>query len=138
MVFITKEEKKELVVGFIQYVFSEIQIEGWKVRRDELLSNNPGHYHEYVNKDKYEEINDITFNEMMVECNYDENEFIVSLFYPILSTFGWFECWLCQQRPDIYEDSCPLSEWETLYYFINKDNDVEDIKELIGLNHSLK
>jgi hypothetical protein len=139
MVFITKEEKTELVIGFIQHVFSEIQVDGWKRRRDELLFNNTGYYHDYVKKDIYEnEIEDVVFDKMMEDCQGDANEFIISLFYPIISSFGWIECWCCQQRPEIYEEHCPLSEWEMLYNFIYKDNNVDDLKELLGLNISLK
>ena len=64
--------------------------------------------------------------------------FIISLFYPLISTFGWIECWCSQQRPDIYEDQRPFSEWELLYNFIYKDNNVEDLKEILGLNICLK
>ena len=139
MVFVTEEEKRELVIGFIQFVFSEIQVEGWKVRRDELLFNNKGYYHDYVKKDIYEkEIAGNTFHKMMEDCDGDETEFIISLFYPLISTFGWIECWCSQQRPDIYEDQCPFSEWELLYNFIYKENNVEDLKEILGLNICLK
>ena len=31
---ITEKEKRELIVGFIQHVFEEVQTEGWKKRRD--------------------------------------------------------------------------------------------------------
>ena len=35
---ITEEEKREIVIGFVQHVFEEIQVEGWKERRDVLLT----------------------------------------------------------------------------------------------------
>ena len=152
---ITEKEKRELIVGFIQHVFEEVQTEGWKTRRDEFLIQQ-GVY--LQSEDPSRDIPDnMTFDKVMVERNGDVDEVLEFYLYPILSSYEWSESWIYQLRSELDQRGrgvCYWNVWEYLHDFLYKSTCVwdekqrqmmfskmilvDDVKEILDLNVCLK
>jgi hypothetical protein len=128
MLNITKE-KYEMINGFIQHVFEEVQREGWKVRRDELL----------LQHDLYMEcemiLDGITFGEAMETYGNDVDKVMTEYLYPVISNHNWQKAWMIQFKPEL-DKKKHLIMWDALCKFLYSwkvNSSVPEVKEILGL-----
>ena len=149
MLNITEEDTQKLVVEFIQYVFEEVQTEGWKSRRDEFIAL--GDFWENDDDDDY--IDDMTFDKMMETYDYKLNVVISTFLCDVISNLErvWFKAWLSHKRPelDIKEDAkyweywtwCSLNDFiyvEKSWRWRREKVNFDKFKEVLGLGFELK
>ena len=148
---ITEEEARSMIVEFVQHVFEEVQVEGWKARRNELLIRQ-----NLEGTDEGEMPDDITtFDKAMEHYGGDMDEVLSFYLYPILSSSGWVESWIYQNQPELDERArgvCYWNMWEDLYDFMytmtlirvdnqlvfQKKKNLEVMKEVLSLNVCFK
>jgi hypothetical protein len=144
-IFISEEEKQELIIKFTQHVFEEVQTEGWKTRRNELQVQC-GYWGV---QDDFTD--DMTFDKIMERNNYNLDEVISKFLCKVIGNLGtiWFKAWLSQLRPDLDIIQRPMFweywAWNSLnkFLYIEKRRDIEIVnyelvKEVLGLNFDLK
>jgi len=151
MINITEEESCELIIKFIQYVFEEVQTEGWKERRNEFLIQQD----RYVEEEFDINLDDMTFDKAMEK--YGDMDLVISRFlYQVLSNPQWVETWIHHLRPDLdqrHRGFCYYwSAWGKLNDFLYKrpddfvpgqmfyarEIDYDSVKDILGLGFQLK
>ena len=134
---ITEEEKREIVIGFVQHVFEEIQVEGWKERRDVLLAQ-----YKLQMEGDFEYTDKKTFNNALEDYKGNLDDVFTYYLYPILSNPDWVEAWFYKMRPDLderEEGEYYWDAWDALYDFMYMDDIAYDnMKDVLGLNFDLK
>ena len=109
----TEEEKKELIYGFIQYAYKEMQTNGWVARRNEFRLR----YH-MTDTDIDGEII-LSFPKTMDKIyNGDLNKTLERFFCHEISSFGWFDAYCFHQNPELDTRD------EEQYYYYWKFNQV--------------
>jgi len=128
---ITEERKREIIVEFIQYVFGEVQTEGWKTRRAELFPDL------YEWRSEHEITDDMTFGRATADYGGDVDEVIHHYFNTILSNPNWLEEWVYYAHPELdqREEGEYWNGWDMLYELMCQ---VNFVKEILGLDFELK
>jgi len=126
-----------IVVEFIQYVYGEVQTEGWKIRRDELIA---GCDFRLETDFEFDFPDDLTFCKMM-NNGEDLEEIISSFLFPILTNKDWFKAWMIRFKPDLDEQShwikwCVLCDF--MYGWKTCDDRFDVMKNILDLEISLK
>ena len=128
--------EQEIVKGFIQYVFEELQTEGWKTRRDDMIANCD---FRSVTDFEFDFPDDLTISKML-NSGDDLDEVIMSFLFPILTNQDWMKAWLIRYQPDLDEER-HWSMWDALYTFMYNwqvTTRIDDVKEILGLDLCFK
>lgn len=96
---ITEEKKQQIVFEFIQYVYGEIQNEGWKGRRDLLIA---GGNFTLETDFEFDFPDDLTIWKM-INNGEDFDEIISSFLFPILSNKDWMKAWIIRFQTELTE-----------------------------------
>jgi len=148
MISLTQEEQIELINGFIQFAYAEMQMDDWTTRRrlfrDEF--NITGCGREIDNRTKP------TFSVAMEQIHDGSLEdTLYDFFCKGIQSFGWFDAYCLQQRPDLdtretdvyyywqFEDMLNNWLWYTDHTLNGTAVDgVGMIKDILGLEICLK
>ena len=142
--------KRETIFEFIRYVYEEVQDEGWKTRKDELLARYGLQVNETETlKDFLEQhqlhmecevkLDDMTFGRAMERYGIMD-EVISSYLYPVLSSFEWMKAWMKEFKPELDEGK-HLMMWDALCNFMYNwkvRSRVNEVKDFLGLEICLK
>ena len=141
---ITKEEKTELFIGFIRYVFDEIQTEGWMTRKHELLFKY--NFYFMKNEECLKQMDIMTFDKAMEK--YGNMDDVISKFLCQVHCNYWLEAWILELHPELeyyVDDYAEDGElWDDFDKFLYKPSDgvssaymkgidYDKIKEILGL-----
>jgi hypothetical protein len=145
MVFTTEEERTEIIYGFIQFAYGEMQTDGWALRRNEFRLQ-----HHMADPD-IDNRNQRSFQETM-EKRYDGDleVTLIHFFCNEIKSSGWFDSYCFQQRPEMdTRDEDYYYYWEfdeILYDWIDSDHYIGDVmvdvseklKDILGLDFCMK
>jgi len=145
MVFTTEEEKKEMIYGFIQFAYGEMQTSGWATRRNEFRQQ------QHMADPDIDNRNQGTFQETM-ETRYDGNLelTLIHFFCNEIESRGWFDSYCFQQHPELdTRDEDYYYYWkfdEILYEWVDSDHRIGDVdvdvadmlKDILGLDFCMK
>jgi hypothetical protein len=137
---IFEEKKQQIVVEFIQYVYGELQMEGWKGRRDLLIAQC-----EFPLETDFEfDFPDDLTIWKMINNGEDFEEIISSFLFPILSNKDWMTAWMIRFQTDLNEHDYWIM-WNALCEFMYgwTDNSTgidkfDVVKNILDLEISLK
>ena len=129
-------KEHEFMIGFIQYVYGELQMEGWKTRRHQLIDECNL---TLENKFDFDFPDDLTIWKMLNNVE-DIDHVISSFFFPIFSQ-EWMTAWMIRFHTDLPQ-SYHCEMWNALCEFIydwGDDTDKFDIvKKILDLEIYLK
>jgi hypothetical protein len=145
MVFTTEEERIEMIYGYLQYAYGEMETNGWPARRSELRLQ------QHIVDPYIDERGQLSFQETM-EKRYDGNleVTLIHFFCNEIKSMGWFDAYCFQQRPDMdTRDEDYYYYWgfeEVLTDWIDSDHHIGDVevdladalKDILALDFSMK
>lgn len=91
------EENTELIYGFIQFAFSEMQTEGWTIRRSEMIEQfNTNPYGRYAD-------NRLKPTFGMMEQRVSLDDALYDFFVKEIEHEGWIDAYVIRENPDFHE-----------------------------------
>jgi hypothetical protein len=136
---------QEMIYGFIQFAFGEMQTEGWVARRNEYRLQ------QHISDPYVDERGQRSFPVTMeTRYNGDLEMTLIHFFCNEISSFGWFDAYCFYQRPELdtrdedyyyyWEFNEVLREWiESDHRIGDESVDVADaLKDILGLDFCLK
>jgi hypothetical protein len=145
MVFTTEEERREMIYGFIQFAYGEMQTVRWTTRRNEFRLQH--HTADPYIDDRCQG----TFQETMEKrYNGDLELTLIHFFCNEIKSVGWFDSYCVQQRPELdTRDEDYYYYWvfdEVLNDWIDSDHYIGDVavdvadalKDILGLDFCMK
>jgi hypothetical protein len=136
---------QELIYGFIQFAFGEMQTEGWVARRSDYRLQ------QHISDPYVDERGQRSFPVTMeTRYNGDLEMALIHFFCNEISSFGWFDAYCFYQRPELdtrdedyyyyWEFNEVLREWiESDHRIGDESVDVADaLKDILGLDFCLK
>jgi hypothetical protein len=145
MVFTTEEERTEMIYGFIQFAYGEMQTVRWTTRRNDFRLQH--HTADPYIDDRCQG----TFQETMEKrYNGDLELTLIHFFCNEIKSVGWFDSYCVQQRPELdTRDEDYYYYWvfdEVLNDWIDSDHYIGDVavdvadalKDILGLDFCLK
>jgi len=145
MVFTTEEERTEMIYGFIQFAYGEMQTVRWTTRRNDFRLQH--HTADPYIDDRCQG----TFQETMEKrYNGDLELTLIHFFCNEIKSVGWFDSYCVQQRPELdTRDEDYYYYWvfdEVLNDWIDSDHYIGDVavdvadalKDILGLDFCMK
>ena len=133
MAFTTEEEKREMIYGFIRFAYSEMQTDGWALRRNDYRLQ------QHMADPEIDNRNQESFQETM-EKRYDGDldKTLIHFFCNEIESLGWFDSYCFEQRPEMdTRDEDYYYYWqfdEILYDWIDSEHKIGDVQvDVVGM-----